>query len=138
MVTGNPGIGFQPALLAFWLCRRFLDAGLPFQRMEDGFILIVVGAVASATAASVGTGSLAWGRYLSGIGLSSEVRQNLFDPFVTTKAGGTGLGLPLVAKIVGDHGGIIEFTSESAHTAFRVYLPVYQGPIDQETEKSDV
>lgn len=64
----------------------------------------------------------------NGEGIPDDLRPHLFDPFVTTKAGGTGLGLPLVAKIVGDHGGIIEFTSEPGHTAFRVYLPVYREP----------
>ncbi len=64
----------------------------------------------------------------NGEGIPDDLRPHLFDPFVTTKAGGTGLGLPLVAKIIGDHGGIIEFTSEPGHTVFRVYLPVYTGP----------
>ncbi len=64
----------------------------------------------------------------NGEGIPDDLRPHLFDPFVTTKAGGTGLGLPLVAKIIGDHGGIIEFTSEPGNTVFRVYLPVYTGP----------
>jgi len=43
---------------------------------------------------------------------------------VTTKVGGKGLGLALVAKVVGDHGGVIEFASEPRRTVFKVMLPV--------------
>ena len=42
-------------------------------------------------------------------GIPEDLHEHLFDPFVTTKANGTGLGLALVAKIVGDHGGFIGF-----------------------------
>ena len=52
----------------------------------------------------------------------------LFDPFVTTKRTGTGLGLALVAKIIGDHGGIIECDSEPKRTVFRVLLPMQERP----------
>ena len=52
------------------------------------------------------------------------MRPYLFDPFVTTKRNGTGLGLALVAKVIGDHGGVIEFDSQPRRTVFRVFLPV--------------
>ena len=62
----------------------------------------------------------------NGEGIPEDIQTHLFDPFVTTKSGGTGLGLPLVAKIIGDHGGMIEFSSEPGCTTFRVYLPAYR------------
>jgi two-component system nitrogen regulation sensor histidine kinase GlnL len=60
----------------------------------------------------------------NGSGIPDELKAHLFDPFVTTKRNGTGLGLALVAKVIGDHGGIIEFDSQPRKTVFRVFLPV--------------
>ena len=60
----------------------------------------------------------------NGSGVPEDIRGHLFDPFVTTKSTGTGLGLALVAKIIGDHGGTIECDSEPGRTAFHVRLPM--------------
>ena len=60
----------------------------------------------------------------NGRGVSDEIRAHLFDAFVTNKPTGTGLGLALVAKIINDHGGAIEFDSEPGRTTFRVMLPL--------------
>ena len=60
----------------------------------------------------------------NGGGIPEDLRANLFDPFVTTKTGGSGLGLALVAKIIGDHGGVVEYDSAPRRTAFRVLLPI--------------
>jgi len=60
----------------------------------------------------------------NGMGIHEDLRTFLFDPFVTTKRNGTGLGLALVAKVIGDHGGVIEFDSQPRRTVFRVFLPV--------------
>ncbi len=62
----------------------------------------------------------------NGPGVPDHLRPHLFDPFVTTKHNGTGLGLALVAKIIGDHGGIIECDSEANRTVFRVLLPLQE------------
>lgn len=59
----------------------------------------------------------------NGDGIPDDLQDHLFDPFVTSKLQGTGLGLPLVAKIIGQHGGVIEFDSIPRRTVFRVMLP---------------
>jgi two-component system nitrogen regulation sensor histidine kinase GlnL len=60
----------------------------------------------------------------NGPGIPEDIRPHLFEPFVTSKSTGSGLGLALVAKIVGDHGGLIEVDSRPGRTEFRLHLPV--------------
>ncbi len=64
----------------------------------------------------------------NGPGVPEELIPNLFDPFVTTKANGSGLGLALVAKIIRDHGGVVECESQPRRTVFRVLMPAWPGP----------
>ncbi len=60
----------------------------------------------------------------NGPGVPNDIAGHLFDPFVTTKSSGSGLGLALVAKVIGEHGGIIEFESHPRLTTFRVLMPL--------------
>ena len=61
----------------------------------------------------------------NGPGVPDAMKPVLFDPFVTSKRTGSGLGLSLVAKIIGDHGGIIECDREPRRTSFRLLLPMH-------------
>ncbi|MDA0701818.1 MAG: ATP-binding protein [Proteobacteria bacterium] len=64
----------------------------------------------------------------NGIGVPEAVRASLFDPFVTSKSDGSGLGLALVAKVIGDHGGAVDFDSRPGETVFTIRLPVHGAP----------
>ena len=61
----------------------------------------------------------------SGTGITPEVQERLFDPFFSTKENGTGLGLPIAAKIIDQHNGLLDFDTKEGHgTTFRVILPM--------------
>ena len=60
----------------------------------------------------------------NGRGISEELREYIFDPFVTGRAGGSGLGLTMVASVVADHGAMIDVDSAPGQTVFRVNFPV--------------
>lgn len=60
----------------------------------------------------------------NGPGIGDDLKPHLFEPFVTSKPAGSGLGLALVAKIIGDHGGLVEVDSRAGRTDFRLHLPV--------------
>ncbi len=76
----------------------------------------------------------------NGPGVPPDILPFLFDPFVTTKTNGSGLGLALVAKIVGDHGGVIDCDSRPGRTRFRILLPVVSGAfqLQAQEEGSDI
>lgn len=74
----------------------------------------------------------------NGPGVPPDMVPILFDPFVTTKANGSGLGLALVAKIIGDHGGVVDMDSRPGRTRFRILLPVAAKTAVTETVPQEV
>jgi two-component system nitrogen regulation sensor histidine kinase GlnL len=71
----------------------------------------------------------------NGPGVPEDIMPILFDPFITTKPNGSGLGLALVAKIVGEHGGVIECDSSPRGTVFRILLPAWRETTIQESDE---
>jgi signal transduction histidine kinase len=59
-----------------------------------------------------------------GPGILPEVQPHLFEPYFSTKARGTGMGLALSEKFISQHGGSIDYTTGPGGTTFRVALPV--------------
>lgn len=60
----------------------------------------------------------------NGPGVGEAIRDRLFQPFITNKPTGQGLGLSLVSKVATAHGGLVEHQSKPGHTAFSILLPV--------------
>ena len=67
----------------------------------------------------------------NGPGIPESLIRDIFDPFVSSKVNGTGLGLSLVSKLISDHGGVVECDSRPGRTRFRVRLPVWRGKFEE-------
>lgn len=74
----------------------------------------------------------------NGPGIPDELRANLFEPFVTTKINGSGLGLAFVAKTVADHGGVIEVDSMARRTIFRLTFAIAEEPKPRKVRRRSV
>lgn len=70
----------------------------------------------------------------NGPGVPEDILPYIFDPFISTKTNGSGLGLALVAKIVGEHGGVIECDTSARGTTFRILMPAWKPGINETGE----
>ena len=68
-----------------------------------------------------------------GPGIPPDIAGNIFEPFVSGRENGTGLGLALISKIISDHDGWISVESVPGRTVFRVSLPI--APKDSKEKK---
>jgi signal transduction histidine kinase len=78
----------------------------------------------------------------TGAGIPAELREDIFNPFFTTKAKGTGLGLAVSHQIVKEHGGFINVESSPGEGAeFTVHLPtvqeIVQHDFDEQAKRGD-
>ena len=64
----------------------------------------------------------------NGSGIPNQIKDDIFEPFVTTKVNGSGLGLSLVSKIISDHGGVVEYTRVKNRSIFSVLMPIWTEP----------
>jgi len=71
----------------------------------------------------------------NGGGIPDTLIRDIFDPFVSSKANGSGLGLSLVSKILSDHGGVVEVDSQPGRTEFRIRLTLATEAQTKQTDK---
>ena len=60
----------------------------------------------------------------TGAGVPDELADHIFEPFISTKSGGSGLSLAMVASVIADHGGAISHLPRRRGTCFSINLPV--------------
>ncbi len=124
----------EPALLvsldAEQMTQLFLNLALnACEAMEYAGRLVLT------ASAAAGSGCCEFAVLDTGPGLSDEARENLFAPFFTTKKEGTGLGLPMVARIAHAHEGTVEVgTSQAGGAEFRVRIPLAQTSAEPQVE----
>jgi len=73
----------------------------------------------------------------TGPGVPGDIAEHVFDPFVTGREGGSGLGLAMVAKLVAGHGGLVELQNSADGATFRVLLPAADGDGEGDEEGDD-
>lgn len=115
------------------------------QAMPDGGGVMVRTEEVTFSAVEVAVYHVSPGQYVklsvadTGIGMDSETRERIFDPFFITKGAGhgTGFGLASVLGIVKNHGGLVTVESEPGKGAtFFVYLPMSMRPVFEEAKPS--
>ena len=77
----------------------------------------------------------------NGRGIPEDIRDHLFDPFVSGRVGGSGLGLAMVASVIADHGGLMEVETVPGETVFRLNFPAttsQQSMIETKNEETAV
>ena len=73
----------------------------------------------------------------NGRGIPEDIRDHLFDPFVSGRVGGSGLGLAMVASVIADHGGLMEVETVPGETVFRLNFPATTAPQNVMTNKNE-
>jgi signal transduction histidine kinase len=93
--------------------------------VQNAIDAMPTGGTLTVAVAAAGPREVALSVHDSGPGIPPDVQARLFEPFVTTRAGGMGLGLALARQVVDQHGGRVEVNSRTgAGTTVRIVLPV--------------
>jgi signal transduction histidine kinase len=127
--------GLPPVLVDERFCESIFSNLITnaYQAMDGRGVL----RISAAPESSNGSAGVAVTVEDSGPGVSAEMREQIFNPFITSKKDGVGLGLSIVAKIVDEHRGWIRLDADSAKGArFRVFLPSGPSPASQEPAKT--